>query len=330
MKKVVLSVVAALAFSAAPALAADMPVKAAPAAAAAPSPWDVAFGSALMNDYVFRGITQSGHKPSVAAYFEPRYNVNSNLQLYVGVSGESIQFANNAAAEIDLYGGVRPTIGPFAFDIGFWYYYYPGGTCYSGGAFPGCAAAILNGNFAKADASFYEVYGKVTYTMGDFAFGANEYYTPSFANTGAWGDYASVTAKYTAPEKMALGPLGWYVSGEFGHQWLGTSDSFYGILAGTPIASGGVTTGIYAGGIPYKDYNTWNVGIGFTYKVFTLDLRYSGTDLNKGDCNAFTSDPGASGTTNVTAINPSGLGSNWCGSAFIAKLSADLTLGSLK
>jgi len=45
-------------------------------------PWDVAFGSALMNDYVFRGVTQSNHKASVAAYFEPRYNINKDLQLY--------------------------------------------------------------------------------------------------------------------------------------------------------------------------------------------------------------------------------------------------------
>ena len=135
MKKVVLSVVAALAVSAAvPAFAADMPVKAAKAAPAAePSPWDIAFGAALMNDYVFRGVTQSGHKPSVAAYFEPRYNINSNFQLYAGLSGESIKFANNAAAEIDFYGGVRPTFGPLAFDFGFWYYYYPGGTCYGTG-----------------------------------------------------------------------------------------------------------------------------------------------------------------------------------------------------
>src|ERR1051325_6899422 len=105
MKKVVLSVVAALALSAAPALAADMPVKAKPAAVA--SPWDLAFGSAIMNDYVFRGVTQSNHRPSVAAYFEPRYNVNKDLQLYVGISGESISFPNRAAAEIDFYGGAR-------------------------------------------------------------------------------------------------------------------------------------------------------------------------------------------------------------------------------
>ena len=86
-----------------------------------------------MNDYIFRGVTQSDHKPSVAAYFEPRYNINPNWQLYAGIAGESIKFANNAAAEIDFYGGVRPTFGPLAFDFGFWYYYYPGGQCYGSG-----------------------------------------------------------------------------------------------------------------------------------------------------------------------------------------------------
>src|SRR5262249_62258468 len=129
MKKVVLSLVAALAASAAaPAFAADMPAKAPAAApAAAPSPWDIAFGAAIMNDYIFRGVTQSGHKPSVAAYFEPRYNINSNWQLYAGISGESIKFANNAAAEIDFYGGVPSAGGPGVFAPGRWGYYYTGG-----------------------------------------------------------------------------------------------------------------------------------------------------------------------------------------------------------
>ena len=336
MKKVVLSVVAALAVSAvAPAaFAADLPKKA-PAVAPAPppSPWDIAFGAAIMNDYIFRGVTQSGHKPSVAAYFEPRYNINSNWQLYAGLSGESIKFANNAAAEIDFYGGVRSTWGPLTFDVGYWYYYYPGGQCYGGGPLQpvntlggtgDCWGPIpINLNVAKSVASFYEIYGKVAYTWTDWAFGANFYWSPNFLNTGADGEYLSGTIKFTAPEKMALGPLGWYVSGEFGHQWLGTSDAFYGTF-------NGIIPGNFPNGIPYADYNTWNVGLGFTWKVFTLDLRYYDTDLSKGDCNAFTSDPTARGINNVTPINTGGVGSSWCGAAFVAKLSADLTLGSLK
>src|SRR6266568_4627341 len=337
MKKLVL-LATALTMVSGSALAADLRTKALKAPPPpAFEPWDFAFGSALMSDYVFRGITQSNHKPSVAAYFEPRYNINKDLQLYIGAAGESISFPNRAAAEIDIYGGIRPTVGMFAFDFGVWGYLYPGGTCYNAAAIPGsgipgsdasCAVSPfgnsdpvtgglpINGNFAKKSASFYEGYAKVNVTINDqFQIGANEYYSPNFLNLGAWGNYASITGKWTAPSTtFGASGVGMYVSGEFGRQWLGTSDAFYGI-PGT----------IYANGIPYKDYNTWNLGVGFTYKVFTLDLRYSGTDLNKGDCNAFTSAFNATGTTNVTAINPGGAGSNWCGSAGIAKLSFDLT-----
>src|SRR5713226_4222085 len=309
MKKVVL-VAATLAMTAGSAFAADMAVKAVRAPPPpAFEPWDLAFGSALMNDYIFRGITQSNHKPSVAAYFEPRYNINKDVQLYIGAAGESISFPNRAAAEIDIYGGIRPTVGMFAFDFGLWGYLYPGGQCFNSAAFPGSGipgseiGCIINGNLpfngnvAKKDASFFEGYAKVNVTLNDqWQVGANEYYSPNFLNLGAWGDYASLTAKWTAPSTtFGTSGVGMYISGEFGRQWLGTSDRFYG-LAGT----------VFALGVPEPSYDTWNIGIGFTYKVFTLDLRYSDTDMSKGDCNAFTSDFTASGTNNKTAINPGG------------------------
>jgi hypothetical protein len=341
MKKLVLGA-AVLAMTAGAAFAADMPVKAVKAPPPpAFDPWDLAFGSAIMNDYIFRGITQSDHKPSAAAYFEPRYNVTKDLQLYVGVSGESISFPNRAAGELDIYGGIRPTVGMFAFDFGLWGYLYPGGKCYNAFAFPGsgipgseagCLVSPfgnsdpatlglpINGNFAKKNASFFEGYAKVNVTLNDqWQVGVNEYYSPNFLNLGAWGDYASVTAKWTAPSTtFGASGVGMYISGEFGRQWLGTSDRFYGTQ---------IVGQIYQFGIPEPSYNTWNIGIGFTYKVFTLDLRYSDTDLSKGSCNAFTSDYTASSASagNISLINPGGFGSNWCGAAGIAKLSADLT-----
>jgi uncharacterized protein (TIGR02001 family) len=214
MKKIVL-LATALAIVSGSALAADMAVKAVKAPPpVAFDPWDLAFGSAIMNDYVFRGVTQSNHKPSVAAYFEPRYNINKDTQLYIGVAGESISFANRAAAEVDIYGGIRPTIGMFAFDFGVWGYLYPGGQCFGsqglsvngncGGGIdfgvPGVGGLPINGNFAKKSASFYEGYAKVNITLNDqFAVGFNEYYSPNFLNLGAWGNYASVTGKWTAP-----------------------------------------------------------------------------------------------------------------------------------
>jgi Bacterial protein of unknown function (Gcw_chp) len=331
MKKIVL-LATALAMVSGSVLAADLPVKAVKAPPPAPfDPWDLAFGSAIMNDYIFRGVTQSNHNPSAAAYFEPRYNFNKDVQVYIGTSFESISFPNRAAAETDIYGGIRPTFGAAAFDFGLFGYLYPGGQCFNAGAFPGSGipgselgciingSLPFNGNVAKRNASFFEGYAKLNYTINDnWAVGVNEYYSPNMLNLGAWGDYASITAKYTAPATIfGSSGVGLYVSGEFGRQWLGTSDAFYGTGPGTPFAAG----------VPEPSYNTWNIGIGFTYKVFTLDLRYSDTDLSKANCNVYTSDYTTRNFSPsfITPTNPGGFGSNWCGAAGIVKLSADLT-----
>lgn len=301
-------------------LRAKMPLKAAPPVVI--SPWDFAFGASITNDYRFRGVSQSNRNPSVAAYFEPRYNVNENLQLYAGVGGASISLPNRAALELDVYGGIRPTFGAFAFDFGVFGYLYPGGQCFNAGAGAGsgitdssaqCALngnLPLNGNVIKKDLSFYEVYAKVLYTINDqWALGANAYYTPSFLNSGAEGTYASATAKFTIPSGFfGASGIGSYISGEYGYQWLGVTDNFYG-------------------NINLKDYATWNVGIGFTYKVFTLDLRYSDTNLSRGDCNAFTGDHTTTSFGFLTAANNVAPfpGSKWCGATGIVKFSADLT-----
>src|SRR6202012_3057510 len=113
---------------------------------------------------------------------------------------------------------------------------------------------------------FFEAYAKLNYTFNDnWQAGVNEYYSPNFLNSGAWGNYSSITAKYTAPATIfGSSGVGLYVSGEFGRQWLGTSDAFYG--------TGPVT--VFAAGIKYADYNTLNIGVGFNYKVFNPDLGY--------------------------------------------------------
>src|ERR1043165_3363120 len=125
MKKFPRAAVAAFAFAPGSASAADLVTKAKPVVAPEPPAWDLAFGSAVASDYIFRGITQSNHKPSVAAYFEPRYNINKDLQLYAGFGGASIDFPNHAAAEVDFYGGIRPTFDKLSLDFGIWEYWYP-------------------------------------------------------------------------------------------------------------------------------------------------------------------------------------------------------------
>jgi hypothetical protein len=334
MKKVVLSIAAALAVSvAAPAFGADMPKKAPKVAPAPPpSPWDIAFGAAVMNDYNFRGISQTAHGAAGFAYFEPRYNITPDLQLYGGISGTSVKLATDPSAEIDLYGGIRPTFGPVAFDIGAIYYYYPRETQFCGipGVCGGLPAFPMNGNTTLANTDFWEVYGRVLWTVNPVVtLGANLYYSPSWLNTGASGTYASGTAKFTTPEGMLPHGLLAYLSGEAGYYWLGTTDYLPGVYTSFPTGPSG-PPGTTGANLP--DYAYWNVGIGLNWKVFTLDLRYHDTNMSKADCNLLTADPLATVIPGGVAINNTATfaSSNWCGAAFIAKLSADLTLGSLK
>src|SRR2546429_4155471 len=206
MRKIILSTVAAVAL-ATPALAADMKVKALPPPVAPYNPWDVAFGAGITSDYIFRGITQSNHKPSVAAYFEPRYNVTKDLQYYVGIAGESISFPNRAAAEIDIYGGIRPTFGPLALDFGAWYYWYPGGQCFNGSLNPvfgtDCLAngyLPVNFNVIKKDLSFVEGYAKGTFTANDqVQYGGAVDYSPSLLHSRGQGTPLVGGAEVTAP-----------------------------------------------------------------------------------------------------------------------------------
>ena len=299
-------------------------LKAAPAPAATPSPFDIAFGVAAMTDYNFRGISQSNRTASVSAYSEFRYNIVPTVQLYAGISGESISFPNRSPAEIDFYAGIRPTFGALALDFGVWYYAYTAGNTFTGA---GAATTCANGFFTptgfcnsiKGNLSFWEVYAKALYTFNDsFALGANVFYDPSWLNSGAPGVYASATFKFTAPSGWLGNNKDWgaYFSGELGYYWLGTTDAFYG----TPA---------FPAGIDLPDYATWNLGVGLTYKIATLDLRYYDTNLSRGNCNVLTGAQTATfALSNVSLTNPSGLGTNWCSSAFIAKLSLDSTLNA--
>ncbi len=244
---------------------------------------------------MFRGITQSNHKPSVNAYFEPRYNITKDLQLYVGLAGASISFPNRAAAEIDVYGGIRPTFGTFAFDFGVWGYLYPGGTCHYGALPPIRPAFRISAECAdqrrcrqrqrhqEGRSASSKVYAKVNYTFNDmFAIGGNEYYYAELP------EHRRLRA--TTPRSPASSPRPAPPSAPAASACTSRANSAASGSAPPTRSTATASSAPFPNGIKYADYNTWNIGVGFTYKVFTLDIRYSDTDLSKGDCNAFTSD----------------------------------------
>ena len=133
--------------------------------------------------------------------------------------------------------------------------------------------------------------------------------------------------KYTAPSNLLPAGLGFYASAEIGHWYLGQRTRSIAPDAGANCACSRI-----ANGIPFKSYTTWNLGIGFTKSVFTLDLRYYDTNLSDGDCNAFTGDQTARFRPRASPRStPGGFGSNWCSSSFIVSGKFDLTaLANLK
>jgi hypothetical protein len=284
------------------------------------SPWIIAFGTALMSDYNVRGITVSAHQPSATVYAEPRYRIDPSLTLYGGLSVTRIADPNGATAQLVYYTGMRPVFGAYAFDFGAAYVAYPGGMTFTG---VGPPSTCTNGAFffgqcntSKGDQDFIEVYGKSSFTVSrGIALGTNAFYAPSWTNSGAPALYASATAKISLPNETPFPELDAFASAELGHYWYGMTDSFYGVPA-------------FPAGIQLPDYTTWNLGVSFKYRAATLDVRYYDTNLSKSNCNVLTGDQTATfgGSAAVSLINPSGLVSNWCSAAFIAKLSFDITL----
>jgi hypothetical protein len=294
-------------------MGAGMVVKAEPPALSASN---VTITSGVMNDYNFRGVTQSNRQPSVQFGLEPRYNFGKDLQGYFGVSGESIVFPNRAAAEIDLYGGIRPTFDKLATDFGIWYYEYPNGQCFNTvplcnafGGGPG-SGMLPNGDPIKQNVSFTEFYGKAVYAVNDnFNFGGSIWGAPNLGsagagvlNTGAPGVYYAGTAVVTAPTTWLPHGIGAYVSADLGYWQLNfrTADAFYGNAM-------------------LPSYLNWDAGLAFTWKIFTLDLRYYQSNMTKAQCNVFTGDQTATGGQ-----------SNWCGADLVAKLSIATGLSALK
>ena len=312
MKKVVLSVVAAVAVAgaSAPAFAADVAMKA-PKAPPPPPAYmlDVAAGGSISTDYIFRGISQSDRGPSGGAYFEPDLTTPIGV-FYAGVAAWAISWPSafpygftDPNAEVDFYGGWRHTWGPLQVDLGMIYYYYP--------------SESWNGVTNSSD--FYEVYGKVGYDFGNgFAIGGTVFYTPdllhyseTFANTPASAGvgkpdavYFSGLASYTFPQKVW--DITTKISGELGYWDIATSGFVLaGVAAGNPTASN-------------PSYTYWNAGVSFSYKSLTLDLRYHGTDQNVSDCASFL----------VVGTTPGSFnGSNsWCDDRFVATLKLDTSV----
>ena len=303
MKTLVLTAIAGL-MIAGSASAADlsMPVKA--VAAPPPPVWDLAFGVSGTSDYLFRGISQTNNNPAIQGYVELQLfdwvylNVAGSNQNWVSTTLQNSGYLNaNSSVEVDFSGGLRHTWNDFSLDVGAVYYTYPG----SSSSFD--PVTMTQTGKGSTDFNFWEIYAKPSYVVAPWlTLGLNLFWSSDFSATNTDGTALSATAKVPLPAFGPKGDFGWYVSGEFGHQWL--SSSAYQYETTNNLGQTYIQT--------ISGYNWWNAGVAFTYKAATLDLRYSGTDLSNSDCGFMISN------------------TNACGNKFLASLSFATSFNALK
>ncbi len=209
------------------------------------------FNLGFASDYVFRGYSQTARRGSASGGVDITYG-----KFYAGALASSVHFgrdildnSNIAAAEIDLYAGYKPVVGPVTFDIGAIVYAYPGQVS-------GDTRSFQNLNYVE---------GKLG-ASGDIWKGgtlsATAYYSPTYqAASGSVATFEGNLAHAFA-EINGITPT---ISGLVGYQK-------------------GNSTGSYLANFGNADtsYAYWNAGINFGFlEKYSIDLRYWDSNLSR-------------------------------------------------
>ncbi len=216
----------------------EMSSKDAPAAAEGRKlTWSITLGAT--SDYVFRGLSLNDEDPAAQGSFDVGYGI-----FYAGVWASNLPSELVLGpAEIDVYAGIKPVVGPVTFDLGIIGYLYPSER----------KDQVLVGNDEylelKAGASFAP--------FTNATLGATVYYSPDYQ---LLDDSSAVAVEGTAGYTFhQVGPFVPTLSGTFGWQ------SIEDVGFDTPTD---------------EEYLYWNVGVALAVDKFTIDLRYWDTDID--------------------------------------------------
>jgi uncharacterized protein (TIGR02001 family) len=234
MQKIKLLIAALGSLTALPVLAAD-----------APATHTVTSNVSLTSNYLYRGISQTGHKPAIQGGFD--YAHASGF--YAGAWGSSISWlsdagvAANAGLELDTYLGYKSSFAPdFTYDVGYLRYNYPG--TYATGA-------------TKANTD--EIYGAVGYKWVTVKY----YYSlgDTFGVADAQGsNYWDLSASYP------LADSGITLGAHYGKQGYKGSSAAYqaGIATGNP------------------NYSDYKLSVTRDFTGFVVGVAVSKTDAPAG------------------------------------------------
>jgi uncharacterized protein (TIGR02001 family) len=131
-------------------------VVAAPAFAQEEPALGVSFNIGAFSDYVFRGVSQTDENPAVQGGADISYGL-----FYAGVWASNVDFNTAAESEVDLYIGVKPSLGPIDFDLGVVTYIYPDEDTLNATEFKAVASHSYESGASIALSYFYSPeYGK--------------------------------------------------------------------------------------------------------------------------------------------------------------------------
>ena len=211
---------------------------------------EVTFNAAVVNDYRYRGLTQTRFKPAVQVGADYTHNPTG---LYLGTWLTNIKWIKDAGTltgtntkgnvEWDIYGGKRGDIGGgFTYDVGGLYYYYPGNTLSNSGA---------------KNANTFELYGQVGYGPAYFK------YSQSLTNL-----FGNVSSKYS--QYFDLGA---------------NIDTWYGVILGLHVGRQNVKGSNNGVSNDQYSYTDWKIGLSKSFDELagvTLGVAYLGTNLKDG------------------------------------------------
>lgn len=159
----------------------------------------VSYNLGISSDYVFRGVSQTQEDPQIFGGADLSYGIG-----YAGVWASNVDFgSDDPSAEIDVYGGVKPTIGDVSLDFGVLYYGYVKDKGYPG-----------KYSYTELKAAAAKPFGPVT-------LGAAAYWSPEFPGNGGEATYLELNAALPLKEKFT-------VSGAVGYQTVDT-EGYYGL-----------------------------------------------------------------------------------------------------
>jgi uncharacterized protein (TIGR02001 family) len=153
-------------------------------------PLGLVFNIGASTNYMFRGISQTNDKNGEVF---GGADVTIAKIVYAGTWLSNVDFANGTRMEYDLYAGVKPTLGPVAFDFGVIRYGY-------------------TNQPAGPHETYYEWKGLASAPVGPATIGVAYYYSDNnFGETGP-SAYYEVNAAVPIPNTKFT------VNGAFGHQ----------------------------------------------------------------------------------------------------------------